>query len=152
MKSGVAFDPASLPLPTATLPTRGVIHVRVRYCECDPMGVAHHAVYPIWFEIARTELLRAGGVTYAQLESAGIFLVIARIECRYKRPARYDDHLEIRAAVTKATRVKIEHAYEVWRPHATLGLELCTEATSTLACVDGAGHPRALPEWMTAKH
>jgi hypothetical protein len=44
--------------------------MRVRYAECDPMGVAHHATYLGWLEIARTELLRAGGVSYAQLEAA----------------------------------------------------------------------------------
>ena len=34
------------------------IDARVRYAECDPMGYVHHTVFPVWFEMARTELLR----------------------------------------------------------------------------------------------
>ena len=55
------------------------IEIRVRYCECDPMGVVHHTVYPIWFEMGRTELLRATGSNYAQMEAKGFFLAVTSI-------------------------------------------------------------------------
>jgi acyl-CoA thioester hydrolase len=58
------------------------IEVRVRYPECDPMGVVHHAVYPIWFEMGRTEMLRAAGGSYRDMEAAGVFLAVARLEVR----------------------------------------------------------------------
>jgi len=131
--------------------------VRVRYCECDPMGVAHHAAFVPWLEMGRTELLRGCGVTYAELEQAGVFLVVAKLDARYRRPARYDDLLEIRTRVTQATRVKIVHAYEVrvlersgedvgeLRNH---GEDLLVAATTTLACVDRDGRPQALPGWL----
>ena len=48
--------------------------IRVRYCECDPMGVVHHANYAIWFEMGRTEMLRSQGGNYRDLEAAGRFL------------------------------------------------------------------------------
>ena len=42
--------------------------VTVRYAETDQMGVAHHSVYPVWFEVARTDWIKALGTTYSQLE------------------------------------------------------------------------------------
>ncbi|MEY5033287.1 MAG: Acyl-CoA thioester hydrolase YbgC, partial [Planctomycetota bacterium] len=62
------------------------IEVRVRYPECDPMGVVHHAVYPIWFEMGRTEMLRAAGGSYRDMEAAGVFLAVVRLEVRFRRP------------------------------------------------------------------
>ena len=56
-------------------PTAAAVPVRVRYAECDPMRVAHHSVYATWFELARTELLRARGLAYRECEAAGVFFV-----------------------------------------------------------------------------
>ena len=67
------------------------ISFRVRYVECHPMGVAHHSTYPIWFEMGRTEMLRAQGGRYRDLESAGVFLVVSDLTIRFRAPARYDD-------------------------------------------------------------
>jgi acyl-CoA thioester hydrolase len=83
--------------------------LRVRYNECDPMGVAHHAAYAPWLEIGRTELLRDSGVSYAQLEQDGVFLVIVRLTINYKRPVRYDDQIEVRTTWRGGGKVKIEH-------------------------------------------
>ena len=122
-------------LPQAAVP------VRVRYCECDPMGVAHHSAYPVWFEIARTELLRQQGQAYRDLEAAGVFLVVAKLEVRYRRPARYDDQLEILVTSQPTVGVKLEHHYEVRR-----GGERLATAQTTLACVDDNGKLRPVPE------
>lgn len=138
-------------LPERGVPTSGVHRLRVRYSECDPMGVAHHAAYAPWLELGRTELLREGGVTYAQLEDAGVLLVVTKLALRYRIPARYDDTLEIRTRVSAGGRARLDHAYEVLRV-GTNGVagDLCAEATSTIACVDGDGRPRPLPEWLRA--
>lgn len=121
------------------------------------MGVAHHASFAPWLEMGRTELLRAGGVSYDQLERAGVFLVVASLDVRFRRPARYDDLLDVRTRVTRATRVKIVHDYEVRLRARTdcdvdvvrnLGQDLLVTATTTLACVDADGRPRALPDWL----
>lgn len=131
--------------------------VRVRYCECDPMGVAHHAAYIPWLEAARTEILRDAGVSYAELEAAGVFLVVTRLEVRYRRAGRYDDLLEVRTQVTRGGRVKIEHQYEVavvervGADAAALtnsGDDVLATASTTLACVDRDGKVRALPDWL----
>src|SRR5689334_8444124 len=99
--------------PKRVLPTKGAVRLRVRYCECDPFGVACHGSYPAWLEIARTEMLRGSGITYRQMEEAGVFLVIARLEISYRRPVRYDDEIEVRTSVTGGSRVKLEHTYEI---------------------------------------
>jgi acyl-CoA thioester hydrolase len=117
------------------------IAVRVRYAECDPMGVAHHSAYPIWLEIARTDMLRHRGLVYRDLEAQGIFFVVARLSLRYRRPARYDDDLRIRVHLRPSAGVKVEHDYEVWR-----GDELLASAETTLACVDREGKLRPVPE------
>lgn len=119
------------------------IQVRVRYSECDPMNVAHHSVYPVWMEIARTELLRLRGLPYRELEAAGIFFVVARLSVRYKRPARYDDVLDVTVVQEPCAGVKVEHNYTIKR-----GSELLATAQTTLACVDGQGGLRPVPAGM----
>ena len=104
------------------------------------MGVVHHATYPIWLEMGRTELLRATGTTYREMEVAGHFLVVAKLELRYRRPARYDDVLTLRTHVLEVGAVKILHEYEIRR-----GTEIILVATSTLGCVDREGRACPMP-------
>ncbi|MFL5339187.1 MAG: acyl-CoA thioesterase [Gemmataceae bacterium] len=117
--------------------------IRVRYSETDRMGLLHHANYLVYFEQARTELLRARGVTYKDLEDQGYLLVLTRVEVRYRRPARYDDVLTVRTSVTRTTAVRIEHKYEVLRDST-----LVAEGETTLASVDRDGRIQALPGWL----
>ncbi len=122
------------------------VPVRVRYPECDPMGVAHHATYPVWFEIARTELLRQQGEAYRDLEATGFFFVVARLNVRYRRPARYDDVLEVAVSLGPCAGVKLEHRYEVRR-----GDELLATAETTLACVDADGRLQPIPRALLSE-
>jgi acyl-CoA thioester hydrolase len=119
------------------------ITVRVRYAETDRMGLLHHANYFVYFEMARTELLRQRGISYREIEDAGHFLVIVDIDCKFKRPAHYDDLLTVHTTVERVTHVKIVHRYQVVKE----GL-LLAEGHSTLACVDRDGKPQALPEML----
>jgi acyl-CoA thioester hydrolase len=119
----------------------GETTIRVRYAETDRMGLLHHASYLIYFEEARTELLRSLGMTYRALEDKGYLLVLTKVEVRYKRPAYYDDLLTIRTTVERTTSVRIDHRYEVLRD----GI-LLAEGATTLACVDREGRPQALPD------
>ena len=115
--------------------------IRVRYAETDRMGLLHHANYIVYFEQARTELLRKRGLTYRAMEDAGHLLVAVEVGCKFKKPAYYDDLLTIKTVVERVTLVKIVHRYEVRRD----GL-LLAEGHSTLACVDREGRPQALPD------
>jgi len=71
------------------------LQIRVRYQETDAMGRLHHANYLTYFELGRTELLRAAGFNYRQVEEQGLFLVVSEMKCRYLRPANYDDLLTL---------------------------------------------------------
>ncbi len=148
------------PGPTKAIPTRGSLRLRVRYAECDPMNVAHHASYAPWLEMGRTELLREGGVSYAQLERAGVFLVVTKLELRYRRPILYDDMIEVRTQAHESGRIKIRHSYELVlverlgaAPDASKDPRvpidgICAIATSELACIGPDGRPGALPPWL----
>jgi acyl-CoA thioester hydrolase len=121
----------------------GEITIRVRYAETDRMGLLHHANYLVYFEQARTELLRAQGVAYKDLEDQGFLLVLTKVLVRYRSPARYDDELTIRTTVVRTTLVKIEHRYEVFRDGTLLA-----EAETTLGCVGRDGKVQALPDYL----
>lgn len=114
------------------------------------MGVVHHSSYLPWMEMARTEMLRECGVSYADLEEMGVFLVITRLDVRYLRPARYDQELVLRCEVTGGGRARLNHEYELLevREDGSVGTVLLT-ASTTLACVDASGRPTPLPEWLT---
>jgi acyl-CoA thioester hydrolase len=128
--------------PPSPPPSAGAIEVRVRYVECDPMGVAHHSAFAIWFEMGRTELLRSSSeVPYRDLEREGVFFAVTRLEVRYRRPARYDDVLTLHTRITGTGRAKIEHGYALYR-----GPELIATASTTVACLDRDGRPRPLPD------
>jgi acyl-CoA thioester hydrolase len=119
------------------------VEIRVRYQETDAMGFLHHANYFTYFEIGRTELLRANGRDYRQVEEDGLFMVVVKIGSTYKLPARYDDVLTLRTSLARITAAKIEHTYQVLR-----GEDLLTEGFSTLACVDRQGRVQRVPEWL----
>ncbi|MBN1846589.1 MAG: acyl-CoA thioesterase, partial [Sedimentisphaerales bacterium] len=104
------------PVDSQRHPTVCTIPIRVRYCEVDRMNAVHHSRYAVYFEMGRTELLRANGYDYRALEEQGILLVIAKMEVRFKAPARYDDELELTCRLTRCDRVRIEHEYELVRP------------------------------------
>jgi len=116
-----------------------------RYCETDQAGVVHHTVYPIWFEMGRTELLRANGVAYKKLEQAGIYFVVADLSVKYRRPALYDEELHLKTIASKVTAARVEHTYQLINAENQI---ILAEGASTLACVDEAGKPRRIPGFM----
>lgn len=119
------------------------IEIRVRYQDADPMGLLHHANYFTYFEMGRTELLRASGGNYRRMEEDGIFAVVVKAQCSYHKPARYDDVLKIRTVVKRITPAKIEHEYYVTRD----GQRLAT-AQISLALVDRQGQVIQVPAWL----
>ena len=114
-----------------------------RYCETDKAGVVHHSVYPIWFEMGRTELLRINGFAYKDLEQTGVFFVVAELMLKYRRPARYDEQLLLETTCTNVTASKVEHKYRLVRDGVLLA-----EGTSILACINGDGKIRRIPKFM----
>lgn len=87
----------------------------VRYAETDQMGIVHHSVYPIWYEVARTELIRQIGISYTQMEAMGVMTPLVELKCRYKGVTRYEDQLTIHSWVSKLSPASVEFTYEVYR-------------------------------------
>ena len=87
--------------------------LRVRYAETDRMGVVYYANYFVWFEVARAELLRTLGWTYREMEDTGVFLPVIEASCEFRRPARYDDEVEIRTEGRLTSPVRLEFSYVV---------------------------------------
>ena len=121
------------------------IQVVPRYAETDQAGVIHHSVYPIWFEMGRTELLRANGLAYKDLEAAGFFFVVAELHVKYRRPARYDQTLSLETTCGAVTASRVEHTYKLTDP--VTGMVLA-EGSTILACVDRQGRLQRVPEFM----
>src|SRR5262245_58358491 len=124
--------------------TEHEIPIRVRYCETDAMGFLHHSHFINFYEQGRTELLRAQGGNYRQMEEEGLFLVVVKLICNYHASARYDDLLTLRTKVEVVSAVKIEHSYRLFR-----GEQLLATASSVLACVDRDGKVQRLPDWLS---
>lgn len=88
---------------------------RVRYRECDPMGVVYHTHYLDYFEAGRTEALRNLGIRYRDLESDDIIMPVVEANVRYRGPARYDDELVIEVRFDESPRVRVPIDYRVHR-------------------------------------
>lgn len=129
------------------LPQQIDIEIRVRYPEVDPMGALHHSRYWVYFEMGRTELLRAQGCSYRDLEAAGVLFVVAKCAAKFRAPAGYDDVLILSTRIVKTGAARIDHAYELKRK--SDGLLLAT-AETTLACVSPQGQIIAIPDSMKA--
>ncbi len=119
--------------------------IRVRYAETDAMGIVHHAVYPVWMELGRSDLLRAMGQGYSQWEAQGVFMAVGELKVKYRAPARYDELINVRTWVQEATRRKVVFGYEVTRD----GVRLAEGETVHLV-VGPDGRSRTLPEPMLA--
>jgi len=118
--------------------------IRVRYAETDQMGIAHHANYLIWFETGRSDLCRARGFSYKEMEDQdGALLVVAESYCRYKQPAYYDEALLIRTRIGEVRSRSIRFVYEVFRES---GDELVAEGETLHLVTDKDKKVRTLPE------
>jgi acyl-CoA thioester hydrolase len=117
--------------------------IRVRYQETDGQRRVHHANFLTYFEIGRTEMLRARGATYREFEDAGLFLVVSEASCRYRAAAEYDDLLQVRTYVEKVGGASIEHGYEVIRDK-----QIIATGRTVVVCVDREGRVRRLPQWL----
>ena len=116
-----------------------------RYCETDRGGVVHHSVYPVWFEMGRTELLRVNGIAYKDMETAGVFFVVVELSIKYRHPAGYDEDLELETTQTKITAAKIENKYKLIR---RIDKKILAEGSSVLACLNEKGSVSRIPNWF----
>lgn len=57
--------------------------VTVRYAETDRMGIVHHSNYPIWYEIARNDYIKMFGISYTDMENAGVMTPLLNLSCHF---------------------------------------------------------------------
>ncbi|HIZ55545.1 MAG TPA: acyl-CoA thioesterase [Firmicutes bacterium] len=116
----------------------------VRYAETDQMGIAHHSMYAVWYEAARTEFIRKLGMRYSDVEKAGILLPLTELTSRYIRAAFYEDVLSITVRIQKLTVSRISFAYTVRRQGET---EILNEGTTTHGFVNTSFRPVNLKKY-----
>ncbi len=120
-----------------------ISRVRVRYAETDQMGVVYYANYFVWFEVGRTDLLRAARWTYRAMETDGFSLPVIEAHCNFRQSARYDDEIDIRTTGSLLTPVRIRFDYEVVREGDRVEL---ARGYTVHASVSAGGRPCRLPE------
>jgi acyl-CoA thioester hydrolase len=113
------------------VPAFTTIELTVRYSESDQMGLAYHANYLAWCDMARTEYLRACGLRYRDLEAGGLLLAVVDARVRYRSPARFDDRLRVRCWIRSITSRGVEFGYEMLQ--AADGRPVATARTSLIA-------------------
>ena len=122
--------------------------IRVRYAETDQMGVVYHSNYLQYFEVARAESIRSRGLTYADLEKQGIMMPVVEINCKYIRPALYDNLLTVTAHIHEIpNNHKIIFFQEVYNEQN----ELLVTAVVTLYFLDKTSHKKMnIPQFLLA--
>ena len=127
-----------------------VFHVhslRVRYVDTDRMDMVYHGTYAAYLEAARVEMLRDAGWVYAELEREGILLPVVQLNLSFKKPARYDQLLEVHTVVAEEPTSKL-----FLRCTVRHGEDVLVEAEVVLVFVDAtSGRPRRPPEGLNAR-
>ena len=119
--------------------------IRVEYHHTDQMGVVHHSNYVKFFEVARTEWLRANGLTYAEMERRGVMMPIVDVAVKYRNPALYDELISVTAFVDEAPMARMTFRYEV---RGEDGRDIATGST-TLGFIDKVTRrPMRAPQWL----
>jgi acyl-CoA thioester hydrolase len=141
----VTSTPQILPADTTA------IEFTVRYAETDQMGIAYHANYLVWCDMARTAYLRERGLSYREMEAGGLLLAVVEAEVRYRAPARFDDRLRIRCWPRHVSSRGVEFGYAITQ--ADSGSVVATARTLLMALDRTharSGLPRAVRETLAA--
>ena len=119
--------------------------VRVWYKDTDQMGIVHHANYLGYYEAARSDLLRASGMSFSEVERRGIMMPVLEVQSRFLRPARYDELITVRVIVRELPAVRITFDYEIYDPQ---GVLLNTGSTVLGFIHSDTRRPCRCPAWF----
>jgi acyl-CoA thioester hydrolase len=118
--------------------------VKVRFAETDAQGIAHHAIYLVWFEVARIEYLARFRGGYRELQAEGIEALTLDANVTYRAPARFDDRLVIHARCGELRGARFRFDYQVEREG-----DAIAEGSTGHACVDAQTlRPTRVPGWL----
>ncbi|MFP4416942.1 MAG: YbgC/FadM family acyl-CoA thioesterase [Fibrobacterota bacterium] len=118
------------------------MQIRVYYEDTDCGSVVYYANYLKYMERSRTEYLRDRGVDLAEFHQQGLMFAVIEAHVKYRRPARYNDLLEVESTITDKTSVSMTFETKIFNQK---GDHLVT-GTVTLACISTEGKARRLPE------
>ena len=119
--------------------------IRAEYHHTYQMGIVQHSNYVKFFEVARTEWLRAVGMTYAEMERRGVMMPIVEVQVKYKQPAYYDELIKVRAFVDAVPMARMTFRYEI---EGEDGRAIATGMT-TLGFIDKeTRRPQRAPQWL----
>ncbi|MFW5758976.1 MAG: acyl-CoA thioesterase [Bacteroidota bacterium] len=120
--------------------------IRVRYSETDKMGYVYYGNYPAYYEVGRAEAMRQLGMTYRQMEEKGVMMPIVTLNCKYIKPAFYDDLLTIKTIVKEMPVSRMHFFYEVYNQKR----EILNKGETVLAFIDMKKRkPCPAPSWFT---
>jgi len=122
-----------------------VLQFRVCYSETDQMRTYYNSRPLEWFERGRTDLLRALGKPYREMESMGVLLPVKEAHVEYLGRAEYDDLLRMTSTLSRAGKARVRVDVEI--EHAGSGQPVCRGYT-VHAVTDASGKPIRPPKWL----
>jgi acyl-CoA thioester hydrolase len=127
---------------SAARPEAFIWRIRVYFEDTDMGGIVFYANYLKYFERARTEWLRACGVSQRALtEASGTMFVVRGTALDYRAPARLDDWIEIETQVGRIGRASVDFEQQAWCEG-----KLLAGGSIRVGCVDRATmKPAAIP-------
>ena len=118
--------------------------VRVRFAETDAQGIAHHASFVVWLEVARVAYLEAHAGGYRSIRERGLEALTTEVHLRYHQAAAFDDVLTVWARCVDVRGARFRYEYRVAR-----GDELVADGHTSHATVDRATYrPIRVPDWL----
>ena len=121
---------------------------RVLYGDTDSGGVVYYGNYLRFFESGRTEILRANGTSYRELEAKGYILPVVECHTRYKASARYDDLLIVETSVQEVKKMSCRFNHRILRAY---DQKLLVIGHTRHACVDLQGKLTRFPDYFLEK-
>jgi acyl-CoA thioester hydrolase len=120
--------------------------VRVRFAETDAQGIAHHASFVVWLEVARVAYLAAFAGGYRAIRERGIEALTTGVHLEYERAAVFDDVLDIGVRCGDLRGARFRFDYQIDRDGVRVAHGWTAHAT-----VDAATRrPTRAPEWFVA--
>jgi acyl-CoA thioester hydrolase len=118
---------------------------RVIYGDTDTGGVVYYGNYLRFFESGRTEILRANGTSYRELEEKGYILPVVECHTRYKASAQYDDLLIVETSIHEVKKISCRFNHRIIRAD---DQKLLVKGYTVNACVDRQGKLTRLPDYF----
>jgi acyl-CoA thioester hydrolase len=118
--------------------------IKIRFAETDAQGIAHHASFLVWLEVARVEYLEQFAGGYQAIRERGVEALTTEVNVRYHRAAYFDERLTVHARCVDLRGARFRYEYRVTR-----GDELVADASTSHAVVDAATYrPIRVPGWL----